>query len=100
MDRTDTFINLREVSKRFLMPEGRYCIIPCTFKQGDEGQFLLRVFVEKMWGSSECGRRHAVSDTMDAKDGGASKIPNLDDGLAHGMSGMGLGKKSTGVFKG
>ena len=64
-DRTGTFINLREVSKRTLLPEGRYCIIPCTFKQGEEGNFLLRVFAEKNWGSSQEGQRHAVNDAMD-----------------------------------
>ena len=47
MDRTDTFINLREVSKRLRLPEGRYCIIPSTFQAGDEGDFLLRVFIGK-----------------------------------------------------
>ena len=52
MDRTDTFINLREVSKRLRLPEGRYCIIPSTFKAGEEGEFLLRVFIEKNWGTS------------------------------------------------
>ena len=52
MDRTDTFINLREVSKRLRLPEGRYCIIPSTFKAGEEGEFLLRVFIEKNWGTA------------------------------------------------
>ena len=76
-DRTGTFINLREVSKRTLLPEGRYCIIPCTFKQGEEGNFLLRVFVEKKWGSSQGGRRHAVNDAMDsgATGSGIRNIP-------------------------
>ena len=56
VDRTDSFINLRELSKRILLPEGRYCIIPSTFQSGELGEFLLRVFVEKKWGSSEQGR--------------------------------------------
>ena len=66
MDRTDTFVNLREVSKRILLPEGRFCIVPCTFKQGEEGDFVLRVFVEKQWGSSEGGLGHDVTEEMDA----------------------------------
>ena len=66
IDRTDTFVNLREVSKRILLPEGRYCIIPCTFKQGEESNFLLRVFVEKQWGSSEGGHGHDVTEEMDS----------------------------------
>ena len=56
VERVDTFINLREVSKRILLPQGRYCIIPCTFEKGEEGEFLLRVFVERSWGSSEDSR--------------------------------------------
>ena len=46
-------MNLREISKRILLPAGRYCIIPCTFERGNEGQFLLRVFVEKKWGQAD-----------------------------------------------
>ena len=46
---------MREVSKRILLPQGRYCVIPCTFERGEEGEFLLRVFVERSWGSSEHG---------------------------------------------
>ena len=90
IDRTDTFVNLREVSKRILLPEDNYCVIPCTFKQGEEGQFLVRVFVEKLWGSSECGRGHQVNDAMDA---GTQKRSYFDDadgsggakGLADGI---------------
>ena len=77
IDRTDTFINLREISKRILLPEGRFCIIPCTFKQGNEGNFLLRVFVEKHWGSSEGGRIHSVNDAMDS---GHSKLEGGSSG--------------------
>jgi len=79
IDRTDTFVNLREVSKRILLEEGRYCIIPCTFKRNEEGPFLLRVFVEKSWGSSECGRGHAVNDAMDAGGHGGPKQGQFSD---------------------
>ena len=51
--RTDSFINLREVSKRFHLPPGRYCIIPSTFDRDEEGHFMLRVYVEKYWGSAD-----------------------------------------------
>ena len=50
------FINHREVSKRIVLPQGRYCIIPCTFNADKEGEFLLRVFVERSWVSSEGSR--------------------------------------------
>ncbi len=58
--RTDSFINLREVSKRFHLPPGRYCVIPSTFARNEEGEFLLRVFVEKRWGSSEQADKETV----------------------------------------
>ena len=81
-------MNLREVSKRILLPEGRFCIIPCTFKQGEEGDFLLRVFIEKQWGSAESVRGHDVIEQMDgpkrlqsrrdAPDGAAAGISDID----------------------
>ncbi|XP_051175430.1 calpain-A isoform X2 [Leptopilina boulardi] len=43
---TPTFINLREVTCRFKLPPGVYCIVPSTFDPNEEGEFLLRIFSE------------------------------------------------------
>merc|ERR1712013_663428 len=50
--KTDQYINLREVSKRLQLPPGNYCIIPTTFRPGQESRFLVRTFVERHWGAS------------------------------------------------
>ena len=42
--RTDVFENRRDVSKRLMLPEGRYCVLPSTFNKGDEAEFNIRVF--------------------------------------------------------
>lgn len=44
--RSPSFINLREVSCRFKLPPGTYCVVPSTFDPNEEGEFLLRVFTE------------------------------------------------------
>ncbi|PNF15198.1 Calpain-A [Cryptotermes secundus] len=44
--RSQSFINLREVSCRFKLPPGVYCIVPSTFEPNEEGEFILRVFSE------------------------------------------------------
>nr|CAD7433093.1 unnamed protein product [Timema monikensis] len=41
--RSPSFINLREVSCRFKLPPGVYCIVPSTFEANEEGEFILRV---------------------------------------------------------
>lgn len=40
------FIDSREVSARFEVATGNYCIVPSTFDPDVEGEFLLRVFSE------------------------------------------------------
>ncbi|XP_033330567.2 calpain A isoform X9 [Megalopta genalis] len=44
--RSPSFINLREVTCRFKLPPGVYCIVPSTFDPNEEGEFLLRIFSE------------------------------------------------------
>ena len=45
--RSNTFINAREITNRFKLKPGCYCIVPSTFDANEEGDFLVRLFSEK-----------------------------------------------------
>ena len=50
--RSENFVNAREVTGRFSLPPGEYVILPSTFKNNEEGDFILRMFSEKAHKSS------------------------------------------------
>ncbi|XP_044749568.1 calpain-B-like isoform X6 [Coccinella septempunctata] len=61
--RSPSFINLREVSCRFKLPPGTYCIVPSTYEPNEEGEFLLRVFSEHQNNMQYDGPSYSMRNT-------------------------------------
>ena len=47
MAKTPTWQDGRETNVRVRLPAGKYCVIPCTFQPEQEGDFILRVHIER-----------------------------------------------------
>jgi hypothetical protein len=51
LDRVGTsgsYINSRDVTKRFRVVPGNYLIIPSTYDENKEGEFMLRIFTQEL----------------------------------------------------
>ena len=87
--RSDQYVNLREMSKRFQLGPGQYVVIPTTFNPGEEAEFLLRVFTEKEWANSARTNVHTfepgrgrnyefVTDNNDEQNANTSDLTSLE----------------------
>ena len=47
IDYPSIFSDGRETNVRVRLPRGKYCIIPSTFQPDQEGDFILRVHIER-----------------------------------------------------
>ncbi len=45
--KTPTWQDGRETNVRVRLPAAKYCVVPCTFMAGKEGDFILRVHIER-----------------------------------------------------
>jgi len=62
-EKSGAFINYREVTKTMMLPAGHYCIMPSTYEEGANAEFLLRVWVDTRWNCKvEKGKYETVED--------------------------------------
>lgn len=68
LDRIGTsgsYINTREVTKRFRVPPGNYLIIPSTYDEDRDCEFMLRIFTEKVIESNDLDKDKDLNEIQD-----------------------------------
>jgi hypothetical protein len=59
--------------------------VPSTFQRGEQGDFLLRVFVQKSWGSSEIAKGKEALYTQDMFAHNITKKNNFEPWMSKGQ---------------
>jgi len=62
--KSPSFINTREVCGRHKLKPGKYAVIPSTFEPNQDGDFILRVFSEKVNVSEEMDEETGIADVQ------------------------------------
>jgi hypothetical protein len=63
-----SYINLRDVTKRFRLPVGDYLLIPSCFEKNKEAEFLLRLFSEQEINMKNCADLNDKKDKLTEND--------------------------------
>lgn len=63
----DSFINSREVVKRFNLSIGSYLIVPCTYDVNQEGRFLLRIFMESVNNNLQSTENIPITNQLESR---------------------------------
>ncbi|CAF0866413.1 unnamed protein product [Brachionus calyciflorus] len=63
-----SYINLREVTKRFRVAPGNYLIIPSCYDAGIKGEFLIRLYTENPINQNNCSILHDHKDDLKLED--------------------------------
>ena len=73
--KTPTWVDGRESNIRLRLSQGKYCIIPCTFMPDAEGDFILRIHIERYSNEVDEDNEHtttgaplAIEQKIDSED--------------------------------